>query len=582
MARFVPESHQEAPTIYSSRDATLHLAIDGYIIMQFAQITFGLHRHIESLVEDFQRKGIREGLHDLVAGSYVMMAFDASKRKAYIITDPIGSLAVYISNVGNGWLVSTNPVMLARSGLIDTTIDRIACAEWAFFAYAMRERYALKGIRKIPPGAIFSIDLRLDKSKCERFERFGNVSIGEKTPAVEDVAEAFKRACAHLMYIDPNPAHLQSAGMDSRLITASLPESFKPACYTYGNPDAHEIRIARLVAEKREFPWFHTWQHGDQVADNADSIFNESGVIMWPDRRFAAELIASNNHLGVIDGLAGDALVGGSFFGHMNCFGFNKLLKRIMARPYDEKYSKFSMDHIVESIYESILQVKDPGYFRNFLSDDAISLVNCERENILQDIWDSIRDNKPKLDSIALLWRNFLMANRIPNYTIQQGIMCKKYINIYYPFTNDREFYRLAMRIQPKDSMYRRYYIRLYRRCHPGYAEITYGDTLIPVRRPVINHKLSGVLLSLNKSIPYLTGRSHDKVRDPNGWGIWLEESGRLRDYVYTCLESAGLLDKSRADNYFREIASGKIKGSGKLFHLASIARWMTISKSIN
>jgi hypothetical protein len=96
----------------------------------------------------------------------------------------------------------------------------------------------------------------------------------------------------------------------------------------------------------------------------------------------------------------------------------------------------------------------------------------------------------------------------------------------------------------------------------------------------VLNHKLSTILLSKNISIPHLTGSPHGRVRDPNGWSTWLEESGKLREYVQSCLASAGMLDKSRADVYFRNIASGKTKGGGKLFHLASIAKWMTLSKT--
>ena len=181
---------------------------------------------------------------------------------------------------------------------------------------------------------------------------------------------------------------------------------------------------------------------------------------------------------------------------------------------------------------------------------------------------------------MAMLWRNFLLATRAVHYTNQQGVVCKKFINVYYPFTNDRDFARIAMTIHPEDSMYRRYYIHLYRRCHPRFAGIPYGDTLIPIRRPAINHKLSKILISKNLSIPKLTGSPQGRVRDPNGWSIWLEESGKLRDYVQSCLASAGLLDKTRADAYFKGIASGKVRGGGKLFHLASMAKWMTLSKS--
>jgi hypothetical protein len=76
------------------------------------------------------------------------------------------------------------------------------------------------------------------------------------------------------------------------------------------------------------------------------------------------------------------------------------------------------------------------------------------------------------------------------------------------------------------------------------------------------------------------TGSPRGRVRDPNGWAIWLEESGKLREYVRSCLASEGLLDETRADGYFREIASGRTRGGEKLFHLSRIPKWMTLSIS--
>lgn len=580
IARFTPENHPENPDIYSSGDDNLHLSIDGYVITRKPQTASGIRVHVDSLIESFQGKDISKGLDDIVAGSYVMTVVDASAQKAYIITDPIGSLPVYISKVERGWLVSTNPVALARSGFVDIGLDMTACAEWALFAYALGERYPVKGIRTIAAGTIVSLDLRTGKVHRENFERLWETPIGEKSPSPERTAETFNEACDRLKRIDPRPANLQSAGMDSRLITASWPRGFDPPCYTYGDPDAHEIRIARMVAEKRGSRWSHTWQHGDEVAENADSIFQESGIILWPDRRFVAEKIAADHHSGVLDGLCGDVMLGGSYYGHDKYFGWAKTIKRLFARPCDVRYSQFPMDRIVEAIFRNISQVKDPGYFNSFLNDGSLLSIQQEKENILQDIWECIRTTRPDMDSMALLWRNFLLANRASHYIVQQGVMCKKFANVYYPFTNDREFARTAMSIHPKDSMHRRYYIRLYRRCHSRFAEIPYGDTLIPIRRTVLNHKLSTILLSKNLSIPHLTGSPHGRVRDPNGWSIWLEESGRLREYVQSCLASAGMLDKTRADFYFKNIASGKVRGGGKLFHLASIAKWMTLSKT--
>ena len=582
LARFVPENHPEIPAVYSSDDGKLHLAMDGYVITRSAQKTSGLLPQVESLIRSFQEKGISTGLQDLVAGSYVMTIVDTLEQKAHVISDPAGSLPVYIGKTERGWLVSTNALALARTGHIDTTPDMTACAEWILFAYALGERYPVRGIQALAPGTVFSIDLRSGIAGRTIFERIWETALEEKSPPAEITAEAFRQACARLQKIDPRPANLQSSGMDSRLITASLPAGYEPVCYTYGDPDAHEIRIARRIAETRGSRWIHTWQHGDEVADAMDPIFHESGIIMWPDRRFAAEKMASNGHVGVLDGLCGDVMLGGSYYGHDKYFGSNKRVKRLFAMPGDVKYSDVAMDRIVEAIFQDILQVTDSGYFKDMLNDETIQTIFDEKVNILQDIYNCIQTSKPVEDSMAMLWRNFLLATRAVHYTNQQGVVCKKFVNVFYPFTNDRDFSRIAMGIHPKDAMYRRYYIRLYRRCHPRFAEIPYGDTLIPIRRPVLNHKLSKILISKNLSIPYLTGPHHGRARDPNGWAIWMEESAKLRAYVQSCLASAGMLDKTRADVYFKGIASGKIKGGGKLFHLASVSKWMSLSNSTN
>jgi asparagine synthetase B (glutamine-hydrolysing) len=580
IARFVPENHQNIPEFYSSGDGKLQMALDGYVITESAQKISGLEAQVGSLIESFQGKGIAGGLQDLVAGSYVMTVVDTLEQKAHVITDPAGSLPVYIGKTEKGWLVSTNATALARSGHIDTTPDKTACAEWVLFAYALGERYPAKGIQALAPGTVLSIDLRSGIAERKGIERIWETPLGEKSPPVENAAEAFRQACARLQRIDPSPANLQSSGMDSRLITASLPAGYEPACYTYGDPDAHEIQIARRIAETRGSRWFHTWQHGDEVADAMDPIFHESGIIMWPDRRFAAEKMASNGHAGVLDGLCGDVMLGGSYYGHDKYFGSYKRIKRLFAMPNDVKYTDVAGDRIAEAIFTDILQINDPGYFKDMLNDETIKSILGEKDNILQDIYNCIQTSKPVEDSMAMLWRNFLLATRAVHYTNQQGVVCKRFINVYYPFTNDRDFSRIAMSIRPEDAMYRRYYVRLFRRCHPRFAEIPYGDTLIPIRRPALNHKLSKILISKNLTIPYLTGTHHGKARDPNGWAIWLEESSNLREYVQSCLASAGMLDKTRADVYFNEIASGYIKGGGKLFHLASIAKWMTLPKT--
>jgi hypothetical protein len=82
MARFVPANHPEQPVFHSSEDHNFQMVMDGYVITKTAQNISGFHPQADSLMECFRRKGVREGLSDIVSGSYVMTVVDRMARKA--------------------------------------------------------------------------------------------------------------------------------------------------------------------------------------------------------------------------------------------------------------------------------------------------------------------------------------------------------------------------------------------------------------------------------------------------------------------------------------------------------------------
>jgi len=577
LARFTPGQHNPSSCYVTSEDENRIILADGYMIVDSGAPVSGLQAHLRKLAEITSGINVKSGLASIVAGSYNLVLVDKAGSRCYVVTDPIGALPLYYSRVDGGWLISSNPVALAASGLIDTSIDRTACAEWALFSHTIGDRYPVEGIRVFPPGSLFTWSLENPEGRLENYERIWDYLPQARPPGVDQLAEAFVASCSRIQLVDPKPAILQSSGMDSRLITASLPGKATPPCYTYGNPDAHEIRIARIVAETRGSQWNHTWQHGDIVTEELDSIFNDSGVIMWPDRNFAARKMAEDGVSGVLDGLAGDALLGGSLYSHDHHFGLHNQIFRLLCHLKDQPYSQISFDEITEELYQHFTQVPI-SYFRNVANDDFIDLICKEKQNILADIRQQLEFVKPANDSLALLWRNLIFANRVPHMTVQQGEMCRRYVDIYYPFTNDRSFLKLALSIPPEAAAYRRLYIKLYRKRYPQYAKIPYGGTLIPIRRHVLNHKLSAILVSMNITIPVLTGSAKGKQRDPNGWGIWLAESRMLRDYVIENLRQGGIIDEKRAADHMDKIALGQVMGAGKLFHLTSIAKWISLS----
>jgi hypothetical protein len=79
--------------------------------------------------------------------------------------------------------------------------------------------------------------------------------------------------------------------------------------------------------------------------------------------------------------------------------------------------------------------------------------------------------------------------------------------------------------------------------------------------------------------VPFLTGKTNGKILDFNNWRIWFKESQALREKFTHLLSENGLADKNTLHANMSQIASGQKTGSGKLFHLATIARWIHMAQ---
>ena len=575
---FTPKGFDPASFVATSRNSNTILALNGYVIVD--KPISGRNAHLREAAEIFETAGCDNGIKGLVGGSLALIAIDTAGRKCNIFVDAAGSLPIYYIRVGDSWVVSTNPVALQKSGLINLTIDETAFAERALFSYALGNRYPISQIRMLRIGTYLSLNGTAGQIK--HHTNIWDWAPYESSPPVEEIAEKFSLSCRRIRQLDDNPAQLQSAGMDSRLITASWPDQGRPQCFTYGNPNAHEITIAKQVAAAKGSSWTHTWQHGDDVADKLDTMFDDTGMIIWPDRFFAAQKMAEDGFKGTLDGLAGDALIGGSIFQinyHMEKQG---KLMAMACRFHDYDYRKYSMDNIAERIYQNLLQVNDFNAFRDYLNTDTIDMIAKAKPDILEDIRRDIDYSKPPIPSLALLWRNFLYANRGPYMTIHQGLMCNKFVMVYYPFTNDYQFHEMAFRLPPKDTAYRRLYIKLYRKCHPKFAAIPYGATLIPIKRPVWNHKVAGLLATQGKSIPVLTAPTNGRPRDPNSWAIWQKESEAMRSYIVENLRDGNMIEEKSCAAYLKALADGSKTGGGKIFHMVGLAKWRTLTSTKN
>jgi hypothetical protein len=579
IARFAPEDAGPPHGFVWSDDRQVVVHVSGYLYTGNAPRNASLADQVKCFAETCRRDGYGSALRSIDGGTFNLLVVDLARLSYHVTTDHIGSLSLYHSPVAGGWLLSTNPVALPRSGIIDRRPDLTAMAEWAYIGYTIGDRFLLKGIRIVPPYTSFCWDPGKSEGHFEENpDSPWRILPSAPGPSPGEVTEAFIASCRRIAILEPKPVNLQSAGMDSRFILASWPEGYNPPCYTYGDIDSHEVGIARTVAKLRGSRWIHVWLDGDDVAPDLGELFSRTGLITFPDRLVAARRIRRDGFTGVLDGYLGGIFNGS---GYLNCdryFSHRARLGRFFTVFVDQRVSGIGRDRIAEAILDSILEIRDDAALREFVDGDFVGRMRSEWPNILQDLRLQVERYTPPDDSLATLWNNLLLANRSAHSIIQQKVNMRSFVDVYCPFSGDVELHRMLRRIPHEAAAHNRFYFRMYRLRFPRYGKIPYGATLVPLDRPPFLHKWSTIMISKGGHIPLLAGNPGGRERDANSWHKWLSQSGLMRETAVAYLREGGILDIGNASRTFDAIQGGRKRGSGKVFHLASIAKWIALS----
>jgi len=581
IARFVPKDSKGSNGFACSKDNQTIVYVDGYLYTSNAPKTASRMDQATVFADTCGRDGYDAAIRSVAGGTFNLVVVDLVRSICHITTDHAGSLPLYHSPVEGGWLLSTNPVALARSGIIDREPDVTAMAEWAYIGYTIGDRFLLKGIKVVPPFTSFHWDFRKGEGRLQENADSPWAILPEGAgPSAEMLVDALIESCRRIEMIEPRPAHMQSSGKDSRIILASWPKGYDPPCYTYGDIESHEVGIARSVAELRGSRWAHVWLDGDAVVPDLDEVFSRTGMIVFPDRLLAARRIRDDGFSGVLDGYLGGIFQGGSYLECDRYFSLMAKLARFFTVFIDQKVSGVGRDRIAEAIFDSILEIREDDVLHEYLRKDFVDRLRSEKSNILDDLRLEVDRFTPANDSLGALWNRLVLANRGVHAIAQQMAIMRSFLDVYCPFSGDVEYHRMQWKIPPDRSAYKRIYIEMYRRRFPDFGKIPYGSSLLPLTRSPLSHKWSAILMSKGVSIPFVTGNPKGRERDANSWNKWLRQSPLMRRMALGYLREGGILDEARGARTFDAIRLGTKRGGGKVFHLAGISKWIALSKS--
>ncbi|NIS18107.1 MAG: hypothetical protein GWN00_09695 [Aliifodinibius sp.] len=580
IARFTPKSYTQDPGFVWSDDRKVLVCLDGFIITERSKNASSLEAHAKTFANTISQDGYEAALKSIISGTYNIVAADVQNSRCYVSNDHVGSLPLYYSEIPEGCVIATNPVALAKTGIIDAEVDLTGCAEWIFIGCTIGDRYMLRGIKNTLPYYSLIWDKETSGINIRpNPESPWEIVPSNSTPSIDEVADTFIESCERISNIVPKPAHFQSAGKDSRLILAAWPHEHKLDCYTYGDPDSLEVGISKSIADLKGNVWKHVWLDGDKVADNLENIFNACGMIIWPDRWFAAKKMSQDGYGWTTDGFWGNVQI---HPGGYDCEKYFSRLSKIASYftiYIDQSISKIGLDRIAETMNRHVHRTHHSYQdLTDFLSEDFIDEISKQEPAILEDVRKEIYRLVPSNDSLAILWRKFISANRGCHQHGQQGVQCRYFINALYPFCADLDHHITQIKVRPSISAYDRHVINLYRKRFRDYGKLPYGSTLMPLNTPAFRSKLCKVLISKGIHIPFLTGNPKGKERDANSWGRWLITSKSLRKAAKHFMDEGDITNSSNFDKSMTRIVNGELNGTGQIFHMASIARWIKLS----
>lgn len=194
-----------------------------------------------------------------------MFAFAIAERdsgRVVLVRDRLGIKPLYLAEVGgNLRFASTLPALLAGGG-IDTSIDTEALSYYLHFHSVVPAPLTiLRGIRKLPPATILTVE----PDGSQKYETFWEVRYGvpeDRTGWREEdwndaALEVMRAAVKRRLVADVPVGVLLSGGLDSSLIVGLLAgqgagriETFSIGFESVGGEEGDEFRYSDVIAER--------------------------------------------------------------------------------------------------------------------------------------------------------------------------------------------------------------------------------------------------------------------------------------------------------------------------------------------
>ncbi len=387
----------------------------------------------EVLVKAYHAWG--ESFVERLQGMFAIAIWERDTGRLILVRDRLGIKPLYLNKQKNALrFASTLPALLA-GGDIDTEIDPIAVHHYMTFHAVVPSPYTLlKGVRKLPPGAL----LVVEPDGKERLENYWSLEFGmlkgDENLSVEDwkqlLLDSMRRAVKRRLVADVPVGVLLSGGLDSSLIVGLLAEAGQKGLNTFsigfedvGDEKGNEFQYSDIIANHFGTDHHKIFVQSDSALDELRHCVSAMSEPMVSHDNIGFFLLSKevSKFLKVVQsGQGADEVFGGYFwYQQMDC-GMDP------AKAYAKAF--FDRDH------DEFSRIMHPD-----LIGDDYSRVFVEKFFAQPDINNPV-DKALKLDTLVMLVDD--PVKRVDNMTMAWALEAR------VPFL-DHEVVELAARMPP-------------------------------------------------------------------------------------------------------------------------------------
>lgn len=426
-----------------------------------------------------------------------IVIYDNKADILYIAADDVGGFPLYYSISKDKILFSSHLKPLSK--LIQASPDYIGIIEYLRHGYTVNGRSIFNDIKRVLPGQAIICDLKNKRFKLEENSKawVGGIDALRAEDIILEAREISRRSAKRCVSSDFKFGLMLSAGWDSRYLLSILSDeinSYNLICYSHGNPDNREMRLAHKLANIDGC--HHIIEPLSEKLFDLEFIntaFQKVENISFPHFHHAGKVLREKGVSCATAGVFGEVL-GGKY-------GFDMLLNLKEKAIYmllliiSEATGLNTVKYTMTSVKEMILikSLKKPWYLNLSFwkeQDDIRETMNSDIEADIKRL-----EKRGVAEPIKII-EAFITEHRAANYIMAQLLSCRSFIDITNVY-GDKELYNFASKVSFNRKRHDTLTKLILKETGTKYLGIPTASVLTPASYPIFLQELTRVLRKL-------------------------------------------------------------------------------------